>query len=68
MPKSPKMTTDIQNNFIFMLFVIVVQICLLFIGKFLWNKYLIDSFTFIKPLKNIVQLIAIIFLAKLIFN
>tara|TARA_B110000211_G_C13824750_1_gene440842 strand:+ start:326 stop:559 length:234 start_codon:yes stop_codon:yes gene_type:complete len=77
MPKSPKISPELKkmmslktlsNNIVLIITVIITQIVLLFIGKYLWNKYLVDSVTFIKPLRSVLHLLAIIFLAKIIFN
>ena len=62
------LTKNISTNLIFIILVVVTQIGLLFIGKYLWNNYLVDSITFIKPLRSIIHLFAIIFLAKIIFT
>ena len=46
--------------------IIAVQIGLLFLSKYLWNKYLVDTLTFVRPLKSIVHLIAIILIVRII--
>ena len=47
---------------------IITQLLLLFLGKWLWNNYLVKTVTGVKPLESIVQLIAISFLIKLLMN
>ena len=48
--------------------VIVTQLLLLLLGKWLWNTYLVKIVSGIKPLENIGQLIAISILLKLLIN
>jgi len=66
-PKIPKELKNLTSNTLFIVLVIVAQVALLFVGKHLWNKYLVDTVTFIKPLRSIIHLLAIIFLVKIIF-
>jgi len=66
-PKIPKELKNLTSNTLFIVLVIVAQVALLFVGKHLWNKYLVDTVTFIKPLRIIIHLLAIIFLVKIIF-
>ena len=47
---------------------LITQLLLLFLGKWLWNNYLVKTVTGVKPLESIVQLIAISFLIKLLMN
>jgi hypothetical protein len=60
-------TTKISANIILVIAVIITQVVMLFVGKYLWNKYLVDSVTCVKPLKSVINLIAIIVLVKIIF-
>lgn len=45
----------------------VLQIALIFLGKYLWNKYLVSAISFINPLTSVIDLLAIMFIAKLVF-
>lgn len=45
--------------------VVVSQVILLLVGKFLWNNYLVKAVTMVKPLTSIVQLFAISVLLRL---
>lgn len=45
--------------------VVVSQIVLLLVGKFLWNRYLVKSVTVVKPITSIVQLFAVSVLLRL---
>jgi len=45
--------------------VVVSQIVLLLVGKFLWNKYLVKTVTVVKPITSIVQLFAVSVLLRL---
>lgn len=47
---------------------IITQLLLLFLGKWLWNNYLVKIVSGIKPLESIGQLIAISILIKLLIN
>jgi hypothetical protein len=44
---------------------IVVYAILLFIGKFLWNEYLVKYVTIFKPIPGVIELIAISVLVRL---
>jgi len=71
MAKSSKVIMpDMKNlsaNIMLIISVVITQVVVLFVGKYLWNKYLVDSITCIKPLKSVVHLIAIVILVKIIF-
>ena len=71
MAKSSKVIMpDMKNlsaNIMLIISVVITQVVVLFVGKYLWNKYLVDSITYIKPLKSVVHLIAIVILVKIIF-
>ena len=45
--------------------VVVSQVMLLLVGKFLWNRYLVKAVTIVKPLSSIVQLFAVSILLRL---
>ena len=45
--------------------VVVSQIVLLLVGKFLWNRYLVKAVSFAKPITSIVQLFAVSVLLRL---
>jgi len=45
--------------------VVVSQVLLLLVGKFLWNRYLVKAVTVVKPLSSIVQLFAVSILLRL---
>jgi hypothetical protein len=44
---------------------IIVYVILLFIGKFLWNNYLVKYVTIVKPIPGVIELIAISVLIRL---
>ncbi len=46
---------------------ILTHLLLLFLGKFLWNNYLVNVTTIVKPLTSIFQLLAVSVLLKLLF-
>jgi len=58
--------TENKNNISFIIAVILTQLLLLIFGKFLWNNYLVDAVTFVKPIKSIWHLWALSILFKLI--
>ena len=45
--------------------VVVSQVVLLLVGKFLWNRYLVKAVTVVKPLTSIIQLFAVSVLLRL---
>ena len=47
--------------------VVISQLILLMIGKFLWNNYLVKLVTAVKPVTNIFDIMALSLLFKLIF-
>ena len=49
-----------------LVFMIIVIILLLLLGEYLWNDVLSRVVTVVKPIKSVWELIAIMFLAKLI--
>lgn len=51
-----------------LLAMLTTEIILLLIGKFLWNNYLVKAVTVVNPLSSILQLFAISFLLRLMFN
>ena len=44
----------------------LIQILLMFFGKFLWNTYLVPSVEFVKPIDSIWNLLGISILLKLL--
>lgn len=46
--------------------VIIVQIILLFAGKYLWNTYLVNAVTIINPIESVWTLLGISVLLKLL--
>jgi hypothetical protein len=48
--------------------VIITQLLLLLLGKWLWNTYLVNTVSGVKPLESIGHLIAISLLLKLLIN
>jgi hypothetical protein len=52
----------------FILAVITTQILLLLLGKYLWNNYLVQNVTIVKPLNSVIDLLAISFLIKLVIG
>ena len=47
---------------------VVVQVTLLFLGKWLWNEYLVKAVTIVKPLESIWQILGVSVLLKLILS
>ena len=45
---------------------IITQLLLVFIGKYIWNTYLVNSVTFAKPLQSGFQLFALSMLIQLL--
>jgi hypothetical protein len=45
-----------------------ILILQLLLGKYLWNNFLVNAFTIVKPLESIIDLIALSFLFKLLSN
>lgn len=48
--------------------VLLTQLLLLSLGKWLWNNYLVKTFNGINPIESVWQLIAISVLLKLLIN
>ena len=48
--------------------VVITQLLLLLLGKWLWNNYLVNTVSGVKPLESIGHLIAISVLLKLLIN
>ena len=48
--------------------VVITQLLLLLLGKWLWNNYLVNTVSGVKPLESIGHLIAISLLLKLLIN
>ena len=46
--------------------IVVSQILLLLLGKFLWNNYLVNAVEVINPIESVLQLFAISILIKLL--
>ena len=53
------------SNLSFLISIIIVQLLVLLFGKYLWNNFLVNVLTIVKPVKNIWQLWAIFILCKL---
>lgn len=51
-----------------MVVMVILQVVLLFLGKYLWNKFLVGTITFVNPLNSVIELIAIMFISKLILG
>ena len=51
----------------FLITFFITQLILLLIGKFLWNNYLVNITTVVKPVKNITEILAISVLFNLLF-
>ena len=66
MPKIPSLPANSGSILMLTVIGIFTQVCLLFVGKYLWNKYLVDVITFIRPMNSIISFIALIFVGKLI--
>lgn len=66
--KDPKALAalGLTNIIITVTVIIAIQVGLLFLSKYLWNKYLVDTLTFVRPLKSVVQLVAIILIVRII--
>jgi hypothetical protein len=45
---------------------LLIYILLLLIGKFLWNTYLVDMFSVVRPISSVWHLVAFSILAKLV--
>lgn len=45
---------------------ILTQLLLLIFGKWLWNSYLVNTVTIVKPIQNIWQLLAVSIIIKLL--
>mgnify|MGYP001245012171 CR=1 FL=1 len=48
--------------------VLTVELLVLFLGKYLWNNYLVGAVTFVNPVTSVVQLFAITVLLRLLIN
>lgn len=48
--------------------VVTVEILLLLLGRFLWNNYLVNAVTVLRPIDSIVQLFAITILLRLLLQ
>ena len=57
-----------KNIVPFVLAVLTVEILLLFLGKFLWNNYLVKAVTIVEPIDSIIQLFAITILLRLLLH
>tara|TARA_B110000908_G_C10226309_1_gene438107 strand:+ start:691 stop:939 length:249 start_codon:yes stop_codon:yes gene_type:complete len=51
-----------------LLAIIISQLLLLLTGKYLWNNYLVNALTIVKPIDSIIQLFGISLLARLILS
>lgn len=47
---------------------VVVELLVLFFGKWIWNLVVVKLFTIVKPAKSIWQILGISILCKLIYN
>lgn len=48
--------------------IIISQVLLLLLGKFLWNKYLVNAIEVVNPIESVLQLFGISVLTKLILH
>jgi len=48
--------------------VLITQVLLLSLGKWLWNNYLVKTFNGVNPIESVWQLVAISVLLKLLVN
>ena len=55
-----------MNPFLTMVLLIVVLLIMMQIGVYLWNRVLVRLIPFIKPVKNLWEVLAISILAKII--
>mgnify|MGYP003683342603 CR=1 FL=1 len=53
--------------FIVLVTVIAFQLLFIWFAKFLWNNYLVQSVSVVKPVKDLWQMLAIFVLIKLLF-
>jgi hypothetical protein len=60
-----KSTYDAMSLLIALLIVVLLQ---LFIGKYLWNNYLVKFVPVVKPVDGVVDILAISLLYRLLFN
>ena len=59
---------DTKPSFLPLLFALLtIQILILLFGKYLWNNYLVKYVTIVKPVKSVVDLLAISLILALIF-
>ena len=56
--------SELYGGIILMIIVIII---VLLVGEYIWNDVLVKVTTIFKPIKSVWQLIAIIFLVRLIF-
>jgi len=47
---------------------VIINVLLLFLGKWLWNDFLVNVVTIVNPIDSIWQLLAVSVLSKLILN
>ncbi len=57
-----------KNMVPFLLAVIVTEILLLLIGKYIWNTHLVSAVTIVRPINSVVQLFAISVLLRLLLS
>ena len=57
-----------KNIIPLLLAIVVTEILLLVIGKFLWNNYLVKAVTVVRPIDSVIELFAIAMLLRLLLN
>ncbi len=57
-----------KNIIPLLLAIVVTEILLLIIGKFLWNNYLVKAVTVVRPIDSVIELFAIGMLLRLLLN
>lgn len=61
-------SSKLQNTLPIILAVIVTEILLLLVGKFIWNNHLVNALTIVRPINSVTQLFAISILLRLLFG
>lgn len=60
--------TAIVKSLTLLASLVISQILLLVVGKYLWNTCLVDTVTFVKPIDNILKLFGVSLLLRLLVN
>jgi|TARA_B110000967_G_C18892281_1_gene568214 hypothetical protein len=60
--------SKLQSTLPLILAVVVTEILLLFLGKFIWNTHLVNAVTIVRPLDSVIQLFSISILLRLLLG